>query len=217
MRTFLVSLLLAVFLISTASAELLTTANPIGQGKWAFELLGLQNQNASNNSAYSQTAYGGYAGYGLTDKLDLLVNVASANMSGLPTGMEISGTAIGANLKYAVIEEAPVSVAVGLGYKSTNTTIKTITTTNTPGTQMMLGIGVSKIMAPFIPYGGVAYRKTASNGTDASTQLDGTIGSAIAWSKQGAIFIEYTLQSITLTGGTNYSSGQIALGVGYKI
>ena len=41
MRTFLVSLLLVVSLVMAASAEMLVTANPIGQGKWGFELAGI--------------------------------------------------------------------------------------------------------------------------------------------------------------------------------
>jgi hypothetical protein len=82
---------------------------------------------------------------------------------------------------------------------------------------MMVGAGVSKIMAPLVPYGGLTYRSTSSSGTTVATQLDLTVGSAIAWSMQGAVLVEYTMQSITPNGGTAYSSGQIGLGVAYKI
>ena len=71
-------------------------------------------------------------------------------------------------------------------------------------------------MAPFVPYGGLTYVRPL-NRRDFSTQLDLTVGTAIAWSMQGAVFLEYTMQSITPNGGSNYSSGQIAPGVCYTI
>jgi len=79
------------------------------------------------------------------------------------------------------------------------------------------GVGVSKMMAPYVPYGALTYRTTANGGTAVSTQLDLTVGCAIAWSTQGAVFVEDTLQSITPNGGSAYSSNQLGIGVGYKI
>lgn len=73
------------------------------------------------------------------------------------------------------------------------------------------------MMAPYVPYGGITYRTTSSGGTTTATQFDLTVGTAIAWSVQGAVFIEDTLQSITPNGLSSYSSNQIGLGVGYKI
>ena len=86
------------------------------------------------------------------------------------------------------------------------------------GNQAVAAVGVSKLMVPFIPYGGIAYRKTTLNAADSSTQMDITVGTAIAWSAQGAVLVEYTLQSVTAAvGNVNYSSGQIAAAVAYKI
>jgi hypothetical protein len=235
MRVFVTCFLLAFMLISAASAELLTTANPIGQGKWGVLGAGMQDssQQGSGFTGLTITSFGGYVGYGLTDKLDLFLNAGTGSVSGFPAsvgpistaGIAATMTSYGLSAKYLILDEtanSPVSVAVGAGYKSiaSSNTAPTalggaVTTSNS--TQMMAGVGVSKIMAPFVPYGGVAYRSTASSGTNVSTQLDLTVGSAIAWSTQGAVFVEYTNQSIALNGGANYTSGQIGLAVGYTI
>jgi len=218
------AVLLFVFLVASfASAELLTTANPIGQGKWAVLGAAFQDSNVMNTSGYTALSIGGYAGYGITDKLDAYVQLGQATISGLPAGVSSSTMGYGLSLKYGVLDEktAPVSVAVGAGYKLL--TSKMTGMADGSGNQLLVGIGVSKMMVPFIPYGGLSYRSTnagLAGGVADSTQIDVTIGSAIAWSAQGAVFVEYTLQSITpssASGISNHSSGQIALGVGYTI
>jgi hypothetical protein len=199
-----------------ASAEFLTTANPIGQGK--FGVLGayIQDQNYLNNSNYTLGSFGGYVGYGILENLDLLLQAGSANANGLPVSSSITG--YGATLKYTILNEGPampVSVAVGAGYKALAATTAGATMN---GNQAVAAVGVSKLMVPFIPYGGVAYRKSTLNAADSSTQMDLTVGSAIAWSAQGAVLLEYTVQSITTAvTNVNYSSGQLAAAVAYKI
>jgi hypothetical protein len=220
MKVLFSALLAFVLCVSAASAELLTTANPIGQGKWAVLGGYLSDANVNNVSGYTMGTIAGYAGYGVTDKLDVYLTGGSATVSGLPATISVSMTALGLTGKYQVLAESasmPVSVGVGVGYKSINTTASLAAGGNATGSQMMAGVGVSKMMAPFIPYGGLAYRSTASGGSTVGTQLDLTVGSAVAWSTQGAVFVEYTLQSVTPNGGTAYSSGQIGLGVGYII
>lgn len=216
MRLFVIGSLIAVMFISAASAELLTTANPIGQGKWGVLGAGLMDSNTNNNTSYGLTTIGGYIGYGVMDKLDVYLNVGSANVTGLPAGVSSSMTAIGLTGKYTIIDESAgmPAVAIGAGYKSLNATFTGGTST---GNQMLVGVGASKVMAPFVPYGGIDYRTNSSGGTTTSTQLDLTVGTAIAWSVQGAVFVEGTMQSITPNGGSAYSSNQIGLGVGYKI
>lgn len=223
MRSILVAFLLVVAIVSVASvasAELLVTANPLGQGKWGVLGAYLSDANANNNSSYSIATLGGYVGYGVTDKLDVYLNAGSATVGGLPATISVSMTSIGLNAKYAVVAESkdmPVSVSVGAGYRSINTTASALAGGNTTGSQILAGVGVSKMMAPFVPYGGLTYRSTSTGGSTTSTQLDLTVGSAIAWSAQGAVFVEYTMQSITPNGGSAYTSGQIGLGVGYAI
>ncbi|MDD5594003.1 MAG: hypothetical protein PHG97_04640 [Candidatus Margulisbacteria bacterium] len=224
MRSLLVALLLICAIAAVGSAEMLVTANPIGQGKWAVLGAGYQDSNAYNNSGWKTLTIGGYAGYGITNKLDVLAQIGQANVSGLPAGVSVSSLGYGLILKYAVLEEGasmPVSVSAGAGYKLLNNKVTGLA--DATGNQWLVGLGVSKMMVPFIPYGGVTYRNTNAGfagGVLDSAQLDITLGTAIAWSTQGAVFVEYTLQSVnpsTASGIANHSSGQIGLGVGYKI
>lgn len=216
---------------SLASAELLTSANTLGQGKWAVEGFGIQDSNVSNNTDYTQTTYGAYVGYGILDDLDAYLSYGISSVGGL-TAMEVNGSGMGLSLKYRLLKEGanmPVSVAAAAQYKSVSVVTKmepplvpapTESTAN--GSQTSIGIGCSKVMAPFVPYAGLAYRMEASEGSDTATQLDITVGTAIAWSEQGAVLLEYTSQSITdKTSGPmapgDHTSGQMAIAVAYKI
>jgi len=228
MRTLSILFLLVAFMTSMASAELLTSANTLGQGKWAVEAVGVQDQNVSNNSDYNQTTYGGYIGYGILDDLDAYLSYGISNVGGLPSVMEIGGSGYGLSLKYRLLKEGeamPVSVAAAAQYKSVSVVTKmkpplvpTPTETTANGSQTSIGIGCSKVMAPFVPYAGLVYRTEASEGSETGTQIDITVGTAIAWSMQGAVLLEYTNQSITdKTGVGDHTSGQMAVGVAYKI
>lgn len=235
MKKLFISVLLAVCCATLASAELLVTANPLGQGKWAFSGVYMQDSGLQEAglTGLSLTSYGVYAVYGITSKCDLFLNVGTASVGNIPAtlngvplaGSAMSMTSYGLTGKYTIVDEGttlPVSVALGAGYRSiaTATTSPTIIgggTTNTNGSQMLAGVGVSKVIVPFVPYAGLMYRSTASGGSTVSTQLDISVGSVIAWSKQGAVFLEYTSQSITPNGGSAYTSGQIGASVAYSL
>ncbi|MFA6170484.1 MAG: hypothetical protein WCW67_05155 [Candidatus Margulisiibacteriota bacterium] len=225
MKKITMSLLLALCFASLASAELLVTANPLGQGKMAFAGAYVLDSNYQNSTGLTLGTIGGYFGYGITDKLDTYLQYGQGTAGGtIPTGIGgMSGTGYGASLKYTILDEGvsmPVSVALGGGYKSfsnkvTITGLGDITSTSS---QMMIGVGVSKIMAPFVPYGAIAYRSTnVSTANSNSTQLDLTVGTAIAWSMQGAVMIEYSMQSITPQAGSSYTGGEIAASVAYRL
>jgi len=222
MRSFAIGLLIAAMFVSAASAELLTTSNPIGAGKWA--LLGAylsQSSYGGNNSGVSASTIGGYAGYGLNAQTDLYLTVGMMNTGSIaiPGGsFKINNTALGLAAKYLLMAESasmPVSVSAGVGYKALMAKTDPATV-NMNGSQVYGGVGVSKMMVPFVPYAGLTYRSTGGDVTT-TTQIDLTIGTAIAWSAQGAVFAEYTMQSITPKGGANYSDPQIALAVGYAL
>lgn len=220
MRIIISCLLLVFTLISVSSAELLTTANPIGQGKWAVLGSYLSDSNASNTSGYGNAIFGGYVGYGLNKKLDLYLNAGSLNVTGLPAGFSASVFSYALISKYALIQEGdsiPISVSAGVGYRILTYTQSAAFGGNMSGNQLIAGLGISKMMVPFIPYGGLVYRSTTAGGAAVGAQLDLTVGTAIAWSTQGAVFVEYTSQSITPNGGTAYASPQIGIGVGYLI
>jgi hypothetical protein len=221
MRSFAIGLLVAALFVSAASAEMLITANPIGQGKVAFLAAGMNDSNYFNAAGSSLSTYGGYVGYGINDKLDVFGTLGSAtvNNPGALGAAAVGITSFGANLKYAVMSEKdmPVSVAVGAGYKSMTMALTTIGTALFPLSQASIGVGVSKMMSPFVPYGAVTYRSTKNGSADLATQLDLTVGTAFAWSAQNAVLVEYTNQAVTPKVGSNYTSGQIALGVAYMM
>lgn len=224
MRLLATLLLISVVAVSAVSAELLITANPLGQGKIAVLGGYIQDSNYGNMSGLTLGTIGGYVGYGLTDKLDLLAQIGSSTAGGtLPLGVSsITGSGYALNLKYALMAEGkdfPVSVALGGGYKSASSTtnITGLGSFSTPMSQIAVAVGVSKIMAPFVPYGGLTYRSMNSSGTALGTAIDLSVGTAIAWSMQGAVLVEYTAQSTTPNGGSNYSSSQIAAGVAYSL
>lgn len=221
MKKFLLIALIMAFFATMASAELLVTANPIGQGKWAVlgGFLSDSGQQSNGLTGLTGQTLGVYGGYGVTDKLDVYLQGGQMTVGGLPAGIAVKNTAYGLNLKYAVLEESssmPVSVAVGGGYKILSQDVTVGVTNTTSGNQWGLGALVSKMMVPFIPYGGLGYKNTAY-GAATMTEMDITVGSAIAWSTQGAVFVEYTSQAITPNVGSAFTSGQVAGGVGYKI
>ncbi len=221
MRTLSVLFLVVAFMASMASAELLTTANTFGQGKFGFELAGVQDQKYFNDSDLTRTVYAGYIGYGILEDLDAYLEYGLSNVGGLTSPLEITGSGIGLSLKYRILKEGealPVSVALAGQYRSISIKTKPIDTTEN-GSQTGIGVGVSKVMAPFVPYGGIAYRTNVLEGEEKYTQLDITLGTAIAWSMQGAVLLEYTNQSITdkNAGFDDHTSGQMAIGVAYKI
>ena len=105
-----------------ASAELLTTANPIGQGKWAVMGAGIQDSNLSDmGSSVTLTTYGAYIGYGITDALDVFLQAGTSasttfdvqNPAPPPTTLDcdVTGTGWGLNLKYAVLSEKTMPVS----------------------------------------------------------------------------------------------------------
>lgn len=235
MKKFLVLFVLCLLIGTVASAEFLNTATMAGKGKWAVLGGYLQNSNLYGISA--QTLGGASVGvmYGITEDFDILVTYAALTGSSISMPITPVLTATGATLnapgvalKYNFLDEgisSPVTVSGMLNYKSLSGSIKynlgadsTVT-----GSQTSVGVNVSKLYAPFIPYAGVAYRSTNSSdstlGSDNYTQIDLTIGTAIAWSKQGAVFVEYTNQAIsdaTAGFGGNHTSPQIGAGVGYS-
>ncbi|MDD5382148.1 MAG: hypothetical protein PHH60_00615 [Candidatus Margulisbacteria bacterium] len=229
MRKLLVSLLLVVSVATFVSAELLVTANPLGQGKWGFELAAMQDQTFMDVSGATLMTYGGYVGYGLMENLDAYLQLGTGSSSGLKwgvTAMDYTLTAYGLNLKYTVLTEGasvPVSVAIGVGYKSLSGKFSMGGgSQDATGSQMGIAAGVSKVLAPFIPYGALSYKSDtmSAGGTSMdATQIDLTVGTAIAWSTQGAVMLEYTSQQVTpkAAGSSNYTSAQIAAGVSYAL
>lgn len=217
MKRIVIALTLITLVASVASAEVLQTAGTLGQGKWGAVLGYASSSNYANVSGGTLAAYGGYIGYGLTSNMDLELKVGSGTGNGL--GATLTGTQLGLVLKYGILKEGkttPVSVAALVGYQSSTSKLGGVVDVNS--SEIGIGIGVSKVMAPLVPYASIAYKQISSDtATSKGTQMDLNVGTAIAWSANGAVFLEATSQSLTPSVGAAYTQTQIALGVGVSM
>ena len=93
---------------------------------------------------------------------------------------------------------------------------------NSVGSQMGVAVGVSKVLVPFIPYLSLTYRQQVVESQEQHTTFEITLGTAIAWSKDGAVFIEYSSTNVTPNKdwdplASDYTMGQFAAGVGFHL
>lgn len=214
------SVFLSLVLVSASFGATLLTGLPLGQGKIAGFAGYASDSNVGGASGIGMAQILAGGGYGITSQLDLLAFGGVANASGLPTGVTISGTGYVGGVRYNLMNEmkgSQASVAVlGLyNFSAIKTEITGLGASTANGNKGSIGVIVSKLMIPFVPYAVLTYGSSSSNGAAASTQFDITIGTTFLWSMQGAILVEYTAQSITPNGGTGYSSPQLAACVAY--
>ena len=91
------SLMLIVLIASIASAEIMSTGDPIGQGKFAVSGNYVKDSKVGTigSDDMNMSTWGGNIGYGLTDKLDLYFTAASSNVGNFlrfnPLGRSTSG------------------------------------------------------------------------------------------------------------------------------
>ncbi|MDD4179074.1 MAG: hypothetical protein PHH14_03385 [Candidatus Margulisbacteria bacterium] len=217
---FLAVLSVLLLAASIVSAETLSTANLIPSGRYAVQGIYFQNTNSFNlgNDA-KLNAYGIKGAYGINDQMEIDLQVGTGGTTGFTsiTGTEYTPTSYGLTLKYAVAKESqdmPVSVILGAGIGAQSLKANRGGATLNGG---LYGLGcvVSKVYAPFIPYASVQWQNAGGDTGLIYTKLDLNIGTAIAWSKQGYVFVEYTSQGIAPSAGGNYNSGQIAAAVAY--
>jgi hypothetical protein len=198
------------------SAELLTGAKPIGEGKFGVTGALVEDFNLYDGGATESMRPNALisVGCGLTGDLDLSFN-AGYGYGGAPVISEISS--YGFAVKYAVLAErkgAPVSVSLRGGYNalSNNLILLLAGRRMTSGSQTMAGIVLSKkIIAAndyIFYYGGLTYRGTNMDlSAVSSTQLDLTLGLSA-----GYMMVEYTTQFITPNVGNSYTGGQFCYG-----
>ena len=242
MRSLFIFLLAITLMVSAASAAVMTSPYPLGQGGTAFSLSGVQESNFQGQSSATLMTYTFTAGYGLTESLDVYLGLGSAASSSLTSALptppfpagssantEVKGSGYSVATKYLIFKEGgamPVSIGVAAQYSATNVESTTdlsafaqpANVQTQSNSQIAAGIGVAKAaFIPFIPYGALVYRKNSTGGVESSTQIDLSLGTIITLSRQIAIFLEYTSESVTPTGGSAVSLSQIGVGVGYKI
>jgi hypothetical protein len=205
MRILLVVLLSFVLLAPIASAEILNVPISLGAGGIGFLVTGVQDSDWGNQSGQTLTTWGGLFGFGILDNLDGYLQLGY----GVPPGTSASMANLGGKLKYTVFQAHPFAMSLHGGL---NAIMVDGSSTTSNDTQISIGTQISTVLFPFIPYLGATYRSIIGDNEASATDL--TIGAATSLSYVGALFIEYTLQSITPKGGSSYTSGQIALGIG---
>jgi len=241
MKKFLVVSLLVFLAATVASASVLFTALPSGKGSWGVSGSYSQTSKFQGQSDATLNRPGVALSYGIMDNLDLYVGYSMLSSNGVkglisallpPIDFTTTGSQYGAELKYTILNDAkgaPVSVAVGLGTATIGTktkwTIPALVLGPTPvdmeqtanGNTSGVGVIVSKLFIPFVPYAAVQY---LMNGGDMgkSTQIDITAGTVLAFSRNWAILLEYSTQSTTPDGGgASTNNGQIAAEISYSM
>jgi hypothetical protein len=222
----LIGLLIAFSLVSSAFAETLQTAKTAGKGKWQVGASYMSNTNVWSfiDSGVVGSTVGVSGNYGLSDSMDLILSAADEYISGgtIPSGTKIEKLNFGVAAKFVIMNESKGSPAVAgtIGYKWFNSQISDIG--GSAENQIFAGLSVSKSMDMLTPYASLVYRQTTPQSFmfwiyDTSDQVDLTVGTALNWSKDGSLFVEYTSEMIQQRIYNGYTSSQIALGVGYKL
>lgn len=221
MKKLAIALLVVACVASFASAEVLQTAMTQGQGVWGGLLGYTTTSNYFGESGASIVGFGGYIAYGLTNNIDLQLKLGSGTSSGL-TYLTLADaetlTQLGLIVKYGICKESdsmPVSVAASVGYQSDSfsDTVTGFPASTSTASEVGVGVGVSKVMAPCIPYAAISYKSISPSAGASSTEMDLTVGTAVAWSRTGAVFLEGTSAQIT-SGGASVTQTQLALGIG---
>lgn len=172
-------------------------------GVWTIALFGGQQSNVNNDSRLSQTLYGIAAAYGLWDRTELDLVYESGVFSGIP-GMEMSISSYSGAIKYNLLMEAPVSVAVGSSYTLLYQKDNFAGSPN--GSNYGLKILVSKVIVPFLPYLCVNRSYTSLAGDSNATEI--TLGGIWLATKK----ISWTVENTWQLQSSGYTSGQLSLG-----
>ncbi|MFH1347786.1 MAG: hypothetical protein ABIH22_03755 [Candidatus Margulisiibacteriota bacterium] len=187
---------------SLAQAEVLAPATTNAPGKWSASLLGARQTNSNNNSSLSQTIYGLDLSYGLANRTQLDLTYESGNFSGI-SGMELSLRSLTASLKYNLLLETPVSLAIGASYTSISQQDNFAGSPS--GSNYGCKIVVSKMFLPFIPYACLNRSFTSLAGESSATEA--TLGSVWLIANGFSASVENTWQ--LQSGG--YTSGLFSL------
>lgn len=238
MKKFLVASLLVFLAVSVASATVLLTPYPAGRGKFGVSLSGARTTNWAGQSDAVGNTYSISVAYGLMDNLDLDLQYGQLKtdkrtvmVAAPPAPLATLDTTInqyGALLKYNVLNDAkgaPVALSIGVGAAALNSpNTVTLPAALGGGTQSMtlngsyggLGVIVSKLFIPFVPYLGAQY--TVSGGDWAKYyELQITAGSYIAFNRNWGCFVEYSALTDTPDGGGSSTNlNQIALSVAWS-
>lgn len=224
MKKVLLALVAVVLMASFASASVLQSANTLGAGKMGWVVAGEYDGNIWGGNE-TLIGGGGFLAYGVTDQLDVIGKVGYGSYGNVtPIGIDSASVMmLGVAAKYQLLAEnatnMPVSVAALVGYQPSTTTVNTALGSGQL-TLGDLGVGavVSKVMAPWVPYGALVYHSLTSNpGATTATNLEIVLGTQMLLSKTSAIIGEVSLNSNTPSVGAAFTNTQISLGYTAKI
>ncbi len=218
MKKFVFVLALMVVFAAAASAEVLVTANPLGQGNLGYIVAG--QYMSTNNPNTNMNGVGGFLGYGISDKLDIFGKLAYGMGSNVPSYLtSASGIILGVAGRYALASEKdmPASLSVVGGYQATTKTYNIVGGGTSGAAIGDLGIGVvaSKMLIPWIPYVAVVYHSLSQSGSTGSN-IELALGTQLALSKSSAVQAELTSNSITM-GAASYNNMEVTIGYTAKI
>lgn len=211
-KTLIALTLIVTFAASSFASVSFLTAGSVGEGKCAVLGMYASNHNgAVNNITDPQnldaTSLGVRVEYGIMKDLDLL---AAYSMDTLVNVKELqakqdSATTTGLGVKYTIMKNAPVDVAVALGYESSTLGLKMDVDGKVRGismSTMTLGCIVSQQMGTVMPYGAIAYKSLSQTldknltfgadlGSIGGTSLAFNLGCAIGIAANQAILVEF--------------------------
>jgi hypothetical protein len=214
MKKMVLALFMVLALVVAVSAETLTTASPIGEGKMALTVAGLQEKNVLNfgDLACAWTNYAQLE-YGFNKKCDLILNISNFLCSGVPADPKTVN--IGGKIKYTIINggEDQLSWALLGGFSVVNTSAMLVTYT---GNQFLWGVLVSRPFGNFVPYADFIYKQNSIPDYE-DVHNDLTIGATYKLSDVFLLNAEYVAMMIAPKVGSSYGSGQINLGLGINL
>jgi hypothetical protein len=224
MKKLIVSIIAVLALCSMASASVLITANPLGAGKMGWLAAGEYDMNSQANM--NMYGVGGFLGYGINGNLDLYAKLGYGINPSVALGLSsMNDLSMGLALKYTFINESQtaggssVSLAGVLGYQADTVTAGITGAGNTVSAQGDIGVGliVSKIMVPWVPYGAAVYHSLNVNpGSVTGTRTEVAVGTQMLLSKNSAIVGEFSYNSFGGNVGS-FTNNQLSLAYSAKI
>lgn len=232
----LIGILSISLLVIPVSAEVLLTANTLGQGK-----IGLKTSYISSSNSYSSslntTGYGLILGYGIIPDLDMYAMGGYQNYSNiasmLPPGYSysVNGPQYGLALKYRFLadsENVPLNLSSMVAYKINNLTEKMTSpySGEMSGNDMIedwgSGIVLSKAISNVVPYMATLYHVGSWKniyGTGHMTGLEMVAGLNLLFSESTGVIMEYSSNTIAWLDSSTPSQtiSSISFSLGHRL
>jgi hypothetical protein len=213
-------------LINCASAELLLTANSLGQGRFGIKSSYINGSNSLNN-VMNTTGYDILLGYGIISNLDIYGvagYVAYPNAGSTISNLSINGPLYGLILKYRILEDteyAPFNLSSMVSFKVNNITSRYGNSAyNTMMEDWGGGVVLSKTFPVVTPYIAALYHFGSwidSYGALRLTSVELVNGYNFMFSESTGLIVEVASNSVAAQGGTSFSITNISLALGQRL